>query len=56
MSGPFFKIKMTADILYSFFFFSISNLQRQLELAHKRNNQLNDVVEVNKEGETSPPR
>ena len=45
------KIKMVADILY--LFFSIRNLQRQLELAQKRNNQLNEI-EVNKAGETSP--
>ena len=49
------KIKMAANILCSFFF-SIRNLQRQLELAQKRNNQMNDVIEVNKAGETSPPR
>lgn len=48
------KIKMAADILI--LFFSIRNLQRQLELAQKRNNQSNDVVEVNKAGETNPPR
>ena len=52
--GPFSRIKITADILRIFFFFPIRSLQRQLELAHKRNNQLNEVVEVNKGGETSP--
>jgi hypothetical protein len=44
---------MAADIFLSL---SVRNLQRQLELAQKRNNQLNDVMEVNKAGETSPPR
>ena len=52
--SPFSRIKMTADDILRIFFFSIRSLQRQLELAHKRNNQLNEVVEVNKGGETSP--
>ncbi|KAF8806084.1 hypothetical protein BYT27DRAFT_7339311 [Phlegmacium glaucopus] len=34
---------------------SVKNLQRQLELAQKRNNQLNDVMEVNKVAGTSSP-
>ena len=53
----FAKIK-TASYLYLFIIIiiSIRNLQRQLELAQKRNNQLNDVVEVDKAAATSPPR
>jgi len=34
---------------------SVKSLQRQLELAQKRNNQLNDVIEVNKVAGTSSP-
>ena len=49
------KIKMAADIFF-FRLLSVRSLQRQLELAQKRNNQLNDVTEVNKGGENSPPR
>jgi hypothetical protein len=46
--GPF-QDKVAAD------FFSYRNLQRQLELAQKRNHQLNDVIEANKVAEASPP-
>lgn len=47
-----FQDKLVADAV---FLSSLRTLQRQLELAQKRNNQLNDVIEVNKGAETSSP-